>query len=46
MRAIFDDLGYTTEPKEQLARNWQAAIEESQPENTTFVLKILRDTRM
>ncbi|KAA3658376.1 MAG: dephospho-CoA kinase [Chloroflexi bacterium] len=46
MRAIFDGMGYTTEPKEQLARNWQEAIEESQPENTTFVLKILRDTRM
>ncbi len=46
LRAIFDNMGYTTEPKEQLARNWQTAIEESQPENTTFVLKILRDTRM
>ena len=45
MRAIFDNLGYITEPKEQLARNWQDAIEESQPENTTFVIKILRDTR-
>lgn len=46
MRAIFERLGYTSELKENLARNWQEAIEESQPENTTFVLKILRDTRV
>lgn len=46
VRAIFNNMGYITEPKEQLARNWQEAIEESQPENSTFVLKILRDTRM
>ena len=46
VRTIFDNAGYTTEPKEQLARNWQDAVTESQPENTTFVLKILRDTRM
>ena len=45
IRQIFDAAGYITEPKEQLARNWQLSIEERQPENTFFLLKLLRDTR-
>jgi dephospho-CoA kinase len=46
LRVIFDAAGYITEPKEQLARNWQKAVEENQPEDTFFVIKILRDTRV
>ncbi|MCP5100035.1 MAG: dephospho-CoA kinase [Chloroflexi bacterium] len=46
LHAIVDAAGYITEPKEQLARNWQVAIEENQPDDTFFVIKIFRDTRV
>lgn len=45
LRQIFVDAGFQALEKEKLARNWQLAIEETQPENTTFLLKIYRDTR-
>lgn len=45
LHQIFTDAGYTTEPIDKLARNWRDAITESQPENTTWQIKILMDTR-
>ncbi len=45
LRKIFIQHGYETPPKEELARNWQLAIDESQPENTEFVIKIMNDIR-
>lgn len=45
LHQLFAAKGYTPLPWDELAANWQAAIQESQPENTTYVLKILRDIR-
>ncbi len=45
IRHIFDAAGYKSEPKEQLARNWQQSVEETQPDDTFFLIKLLRDTR-
>ncbi|NKQ34550.1 MAG: dephospho-CoA kinase [Chloroflexi bacterium] len=45
LRQIFAQHGYESLPKEELARNWQLAIDESQPENTEFVIKIMNDIR-
>lgn len=45
LRQLFVDAGYGYEPKEALARNWQMALEESQPEGTEYLLKIMMDTR-
>ena len=42
---IFTDAGFSAEDKSTLARNWQSAIDESQPENTDFVVKIMADIR-
>ncbi len=42
---IFIDAGFTAEEKSTLARNWQSAIDESQPEGTDFVVKIMADIR-
>ncbi len=45
LRQIFAQHGYESLPKEELARNWQLAIDESQPENSKFVIKIMNDIR-
>lgn len=45
LRQIFVQHGYEALPKEELASNWQLAIDESQPENTEFVIKIMNDIR-
>lgn len=46
MQQIFTTAQYETAVPGTLARNWQEAIAESQPENTTCLFKILRDTRL
>ncbi|HEX6384732.1 MAG TPA: dephospho-CoA kinase [Anaerolineae bacterium] len=46
VRQVFERRGFVATAKESLARNWQAAIEESQPDDTIFLIKILRDTRI
>ncbi|MFQ5399500.1 MAG: dephospho-CoA kinase [Anaerolineae bacterium] len=43
---LFDTQGYGVIEKEGLPRAWQSAIEESQPENTFFMIKVLRDHRI
>ncbi len=45
LRQIFADAGYVYEEKSQLAKGWQLAIDESQPEGTDYVLKIMVDIR-
>ncbi len=42
---IFTDAGFNAEEKSSLAKNWQAAIDEAQPEGTDFVIKIMVDIR-
>lgn len=37
--------GYSRMAAEELASNWKFAIEESQPDDTFYMIKILRDTR-
>ena len=46
VQQIFERQGFATMAVEKLARNWQEAIEGSQPDNSIFLVKILRDTRM
>jgi len=46
VQQIFERQGFATMAVAELARNWQAAVEESQPDGTVFLVKILRDTRM
>jgi dephospho-CoA kinase len=46
IRELFKVEGYLPMPLEEMARNWQAAIEESQPEATTYLVRLLRDTRV
>lgn len=45
VRQIFAAHGYETVPKEELARSWQLAIDESQSEDADFVVKIMNDIR-
>ena len=45
LRQIFTDAGFVYEEKSTLAKGWQTAIEESQPEDTDYVLKIMVDIR-
>lgn len=46
IRALFEAEGYEPMPLEEMARNWQLAIEESQPEGTDYLVRLLRDTRV
>ncbi len=46
LREMFTHAGYQAEPEEELARNWQEALKESQPEDTIYLIKILMDTRV
>ncbi len=46
IRQMYDDQGYVTADKESLPKAWQRAIDESQPENTYFLLNILQPDRL
>ena len=45
IRELFEAEGYEPMPFEEMTRGWQMAIEESQPEGTTYLVRLLRDTR-
>ncbi|MBK8904077.1 MAG: dephospho-CoA kinase [Anaerolineaceae bacterium] len=45
IRELFESEGYEPMPFEEMTRGWQLAIEESQPEGTTYLVRLLRDTR-
>jgi dephospho-CoA kinase len=46
VRQVFAGRGYTVADPGRLPRAWQSAAEESQPDNTFIMLKVLRDTRI
>lgn len=46
LRQLFEKRGYAQADKNSLPLTWQSAIEESQPEETGFVIKILRGERL
>ena len=46
VRNLFLTRGYLDVPKDQLPHAWQVAINESQPEDTEFLLKVLREDRL
>jgi dephospho-CoA kinase len=46
LRHLFASHGFEGSEKEQLPVVWQSAIDESQPEDTFFMLKILREERL
>jgi dephospho-CoA kinase len=43
---LFRTAGFDFMPREELAKNWQLALDESQPEETQYLIKILRDVRI
>lgn len=45
LRELFLAEDYEAMPLEEMARNWQTAVEESQPEGTEYLIRLLRDTR-
>ena len=45
IRELFEADDYVPMPFEEMTRGWQLAIEESQPEGTTYLVRLLRDTR-
>ena len=45
LKELFMSRNYLDVPKEALPRVWQIAIEESQPEDTIFLLRVLREDR-
>ncbi len=46
VRNLFLTRGYLDVPKEHLPHAWQVALTESQPEDTEFLLKVLREDRL
>jgi dephospho-CoA kinase len=46
LRQLFDSQGYEELEKDSLPHAWRNAIDESQPEDTFFMIKILRDERL
>jgi dephospho-CoA kinase len=46
VRQAFVDQGYTAADVARLPRAWQSAAEESQPDDTYVMLKVLRETRI
>lgn len=44
--ALFQREGYIVVDKEMLPDVWQTAVEESQPPDTTLMVKVLRDDRL
>ena len=45
IRDLFTAEAYEPMPFDEMARGWQLAVEESQPENTEYLVRLLRDTR-
>lgn len=45
IRELFEAEAYEPMPFDEMARGWQTAIEESQPEETDYLVRLLRDTR-
>jgi dephospho-CoA kinase len=45
IRDLFEAEAYEPMPFDEMARGWQFAIEESQPEGTDYLVRLLRDTR-
>ncbi len=45
IRDMFMAEDYVPMPFDEMARGWQLAIEESQPEGTDYLVRLLRDTR-
>ncbi|WP_420640916.1 dephospho-CoA kinase [Candidatus Leptofilum sp.] len=45
IRELFAAEHYAPMPFDEMARGWQLAIEESQPEGTDYLVRLLRDTR-
>lgn len=45
IRELFEAEHYAPMPFEEMAKGWQSAIEESQPEGTDVLVRLLRDTR-
>lgn len=45
IRELFESEDYVPMPFEEMTRGWQLAIEESQPEGTDYLVRLLRDTR-
>ncbi len=46
LRQLFESRGYQEANKEDLPRAWQIAIDESQPEDADFLIKVLRSERL
>jgi dephospho-CoA kinase len=46
LRQLFKTKGYDETDKESLPAVWQRAVDESQPDGTFFMIKILRDERL
>ena len=45
IRELFESANYAQMPFDEMAKGWQLAIEESQPEGTEYLVRLLRDTR-
>ncbi len=46
VRLLFAGIGYEPRQKAQLPRVWRSAADESQPENTQLLVKVLRNVRI
>ncbi|MCP4415155.1 MAG: dephospho-CoA kinase [Chloroflexi bacterium] len=45
IRELFESAGFEPMPLQEMAANWQVAVEESMPENSDYLVRLLRDTR-
>lgn len=45
LHQLFLEAGYHAEAEEKLANNWQLALKESRPKDSSYLVKILMDTR-
>lgn len=46
LRRLFLAHGYVPMERSEMANNWKEAIEESQPEDSSYLVKVLLDTRL
>lgn len=46
LRRLFLAHGYAPMERSEMANNWKEAIEESQPEDSSYLVKVLLDTRL
>jgi dephospho-CoA kinase len=46
LRRLFLAHGYAPMERSEMANNWKEAIDESQPEDSTYLVKVLLDTRL